>query len=230
MCWSATADTVAGTVVSAVGIATLACVRRPRDAVLAAVPLVLGAHQLIEAVVWRGEEGEVSDGVAELARNVWAFIAFPLLPFMVPLGVLLAVWPQSGPGRRRLLGGLFAVGAVASAALAKAQWERGVDAHIHGHTVQYSIGIPNAHLVIAAYLVATLGALLASGDRPLVRFGVVGALGAAFCAWMWTVEFASTWCALAAVGSVMLLAWVRGRPSERKQAGDRALGTVRAGS
>ncbi|NUP33607.1 MAG: hypothetical protein HOU01_18130 [Streptomycetaceae bacterium] len=208
MCWSPTADITAGTVVSAVGIATLASVRRPRDIPLATLPLVLGFHQLVEAFVWRGELGQTAPGTAELARNIWAFIAFPLLPFLVPLGVLVAMWPQASRNRRIVLGGFFAVGAVVAALLLDAM-SSGVRAEIHGHTVQYAIGIPNPHPVIAGYLVATLGALLASGDRWLVRFGAVGAVGAAVCGWLWTVEFASTWCALAALVSMLLLAWVR---------------------
>lgn len=211
MCWSATADVTAGTAVSAVGIATLASVRRPRDAVLASVPLVLGFHQLVEAVVWRGEEGKATEDAAELARGIWAFIAFPLLPLMVPLGVLLAMWPSAGRHRRAVLAGLSGVGVVVAAYLAEALASGPVDARVHGHTVQYAIGIDHPYPVIGAYLVATLGALLASGDRMLVRFGAVGAVGAGVCGWLWTREFASTWCALAAVASVMLLAWIRAR-------------------
>jgi hypothetical protein len=227
MCWSPTADIVAGTAVSAVGIATLASVRRPRDAVLASVPLVLGFHQLVEAFVWRGELGTTAPGTAELARNIWGFIAFPLLPFLVPLGVLIAMWPTAGRIRRPVLGGLLALGTVVAALLLDAM-SGGVRAQIHGHTVQYAIGIPNPHPVIAGYLVATLGALLASGDRWLVRFGAVGAVGAAVCGWLWTREFASTWCALAAVVSVLLFAWVRDPRRGSADAGEP--GTAAAGT
>lgn len=214
MCWSATADVIAGTAVSAVGVATLASVRRPRDIPLASIPLILGFHQLVEAVVWRGEEGKATEQAAELARGIWAFIAFPLLPFLVPLGVLLAVWPAADRNRRTALAALLGVGVVVAAFLGEALASGPVNATVRGHTVQYAIGIDHAHAVIGGYLVATLGALLASGDRILVRFGAIGAVGAAACAWIWTREFASTWCALAAVTSVMLLAWVRGRSTD----------------
>ncbi|WP_324617216.1 DUF6629 family protein [Streptomyces sp. NRRL F-2580] len=49
MCWSATADLVAGTVVAAVGVVCVAHVRRVRDLPIAAPPLLLGAHQLVAA-------------------------------------------------------------------------------------------------------------------------------------------------------------------------------------
>lgn len=52
MCWSPTADPVAGTVVAAVGIVCVARVRRARDLPVAALPLLMGVHQLVEAAVW----------------------------------------------------------------------------------------------------------------------------------------------------------------------------------
>lgn len=69
MCWSATADLVAGTAVAAVGVACVARARRARDLPLAALPLLLGAHQLVEARVWHTGGGT---GPATLA---WAVIA-----------------------------------------------------------------------------------------------------------------------------------------------------------
>ncbi|MET9640711.1 DUF6629 family protein [Streptomyces virginiae] len=51
MCWSATADLVAGTAVAAVGLVCVARVRRARDLLVAALPLLLGVHQLMEAAV-----------------------------------------------------------------------------------------------------------------------------------------------------------------------------------
>jgi hypothetical protein len=56
-----------------------------------------------------------------------------------------------------------------------------------------------------------VGSLLVSGDRVLRLLGVVVAVGAALCAALWRLEFISTWCAFAAVVSVMMLWWVRDR-------------------
>lgn len=57
MCWSATADLVAGAGVAAVGVACVARVRSARDLPLAALPLLLGAHQLVESAVWDADGG-----------------------------------------------------------------------------------------------------------------------------------------------------------------------------
>ncbi|MFD9325106.1 DUF6629 family protein [Streptomyces sp. NPDC060065] len=202
MCWSATADLVAGAGIAAVGVACVARVRRPGDLPLAALPLLLGAHQIVEAAVWEAGGGT---GPATVA---WAVIALPLLAVWVPVGVLCAA-PRHA--RRRLLIPL-AAGLVTAAALAYALAVRPVRAEIRGHTVGYFVDLSQAELLIAGYLLATIGSLLLSGDRGLTLFGVLVAVGALITWAMWQIEFVSTWCAFAALCSVVLFGWVRRRP------------------
>ncbi|WP_338058927.1 DUF6629 family protein, partial [Streptomyces hirsutus] len=70
---------------------------------------------------------------------------------------------------------------------------------------------------VAGYLVATAGSLLLSGDRGLRALGVLAGAGAFVCWALWRLEFVSTWCAFAAVCSLVLFGWVRGRG---RRAGD----------
>ncbi|MCX4587207.1 DUF6629 family protein [Streptomyces sp. NBC_01481] len=203
MCWSATADLAAGTCVAAIGVACVARVRHLRDLPLAALPLLLGAHQIIESVVWR------SGGGTGPATVAWAVIALPLLPVWVPLGVLLAAPP---PARRRLAV-LAAVGIATAAVLAYSLATRSVTAEMRGHTLGYVLDLPRSPLIIIGYLLATVGALLLGGEPVLRLLGVVAGLGAVACALLWRLEFVSTWCALAAVASVVLYRWVRQRPA-----------------
>ncbi|WP_282794456.1 DUF6629 family protein [Streptomyces sp. CC224B] len=204
MCWSATADLVAGTGIAAVGVASVAlAARRPRDLPLAALPLLLGWHQITEAAVWRDGGGT---GPATVA---WAVVALPLLALWVPVAVLCAAPPGA---RRRLLVPL-AAGAVTAAVLAHALATRTVTAEIRGHTVGYSLGLPWAGPTVAGYLFATIGSLLLSRDRGLIGFGVLVAVGAAVSFALWRQEYVSTWCASAALCSVVLLLWAgRRRP------------------
>lgn len=197
MCWSATADLVAGTAIAAIGAACVARTRRVRDLPLAALPLLLGAHQIVESVVWR------AGGGAGPATVAWAVIALPVLALWVPLGVLCA----APPGARRRLAVPLAVGAATSAALAHSLASRPVTAQIRGHTLGYVLDLPRPGLLVAGYLLATVGALLLSGDRVLGWLGVLVAGGAAVCAALWRLEFISTWCAFAALCSVVLLGW-----------------------
>jgi hypothetical protein len=77
--------------------------------------------------------------------------------------------------------------------------------------MRYSVGIPGAPWVIAGYLVATLGSLLLARDRLLRLLGLACAVGATITVRLWFHSFASTWCAVAAVASVIVLWWVRSR-------------------
>ncbi|MCW8381825.1 DUF6629 family protein [Streptomyces justiciae] len=202
MCWSATADLVAGTAVAGVGVACVARVRDPRDLPLAGLPLLLGAHQIVEALVWN------AGGGSGAATVVWAVIALPVLAAGVPL----AVWCAAPPRARRRLAVPLVIGGATAAALAHALASGPVTAEIRGHTMGYSIGLSHTPLLIAGYLLATVGSLLLSGDRRLFVLGVLVAVGAAVCSALWRLEFISTWCALAALCSVVLLGWVRARP------------------
>ncbi|MGW6598911.1 DUF6629 family protein [Streptomyces sp. NPDC055036] len=203
MCWSATADLVAGAGITVVGVACVARVRRARDLPLAALPLLLGAHQIIESVVWR------SGGGAGPATLAWAVIALPVLAVWVPFAVLLAA-----PARaRRRLRVPAAIGLGTAAALSYFLVHRTVTAEIRGHTVGYALGLPHTPLFVVAYLLATVGALLMGGDPAVRLLGVVVAYGAVVCAAFWRLEFISTWCALAALASVLVLVWTRRLPA-----------------
>lgn len=190
---------------ASVGIGVLAVARRGRDRVLGVLPLVLGVHQLVEAVVWLDVQGRVSDRLGNAAVIVWASIAFVVLPTLVPVGVLVAGWPL----RRWWLAVCLVCGVAVSVAMAVDVAANGVSAAAHGHVLDYGIGLPAGRLVIAGYLVSTLGAPLLSADRFLRWFGVAATVGAVACGAAWLIEFASTWCAYAAVLSVILLFWVR---------------------
>lgn len=202
MCWSATADLVAGTAVAAVGVACATRVRRSRDLPLAALPLLLGAHQIVESMVWE------AGGGSGPATVVWAVIALPLLAVYVPVAVVCAAPPQA---RRRLILPL-AAGMLTGAVLAYSIATGPVTAEIRGRTVGYAIDLSHPQLLVAGYLLATVGSLLLSGDRRLVVLGIVVAGGALACWTLWRLEFVSTWCALAAVCSVVLLGWAGARP------------------
>jgi hypothetical protein len=228
MCWSSTADLVMGSAIAAIGVASVAGAAshgRVRDLPLAALPLLLGAHQLIESVVWAKWDhlpGAAPTGTASMtsattsaasmspqlvggwAVVAWAVIAFPLLPTFVPGVVLLA----AGPGHRARLVPFAVVGLATSAVFAYALASGPITAEAVGHTMHYGVhDLRLAWLVSIAYLVAALGALLAS-DRTDVRLlGVVGGVGAPACYLLWHYAFASTWCALAAAASLVLLRW-----------------------
>lgn len=112
---------------------------------------------------------------------------------------------------RKRLAVPVAAGLATAAVLSYCLATRTVTAEIRGHTVGYLLDLPRSPLIIAGYLLATVGALLLARDPALRLLGIVAGVGAVFCLLLWREEFVSPWCALAAVASVILLVWVRRR-------------------
>ncbi|MGW4893553.1 DUF6629 family protein [Kitasatospora sp. NPDC004240] len=223
MCWSVQADLAAGAVVCGAGLICLARARRAerrgRSGLLplAALPLLLGVHQLLEAAVWLAAEGRFDGPPAQWARTVWALIALPVLPVLVPVGVWRATRASSSPGRRRTVAALAVLGVLVAVPLALAVATGPVTARAEGHTLAYGVGVPHPALLLTGYLVATVGSLLVSGDRTLRLLGLLVGTGAVVCALLWQTAFVSTWCALAALVSVVLIRWTGPPPRPRPQ-------------
>ena len=89
MCFSVTADLVAGAALTPVAVLSLREVRHWREVPYASLPAVFAAHQLIEAFVWAWQDGGVSPAVGHSAAVIYVFIAWPLLPALVPVAVFL---------------------------------------------------------------------------------------------------------------------------------------------
>lgn len=204
MCWSATADLVGGTGIAAIGVACVVQASRVRD-------LPLAAHCRCFSAPTRSSSPPSGAPAAVPAwdRGLGDHRAAPAAG-VVPLGVLLAAQPRA---RRRLVIPV-AAGLATVAVLAYCLAARGVTADIRGHTLGYVLDLPHSPLIITGYLLATVGSLLLAGDPVLRLLGLLAATGAVACAVLWRLEFVSTWCALAAVASVVVLGWVR-RPAGR---------------
>ncbi|WP_323184746.1 DUF6629 family protein [Streptomyces virginiae] len=173
--------------------------RRARDLPVAALPLLLGVHQPVEAAV------RDTGGGCSPAATAWAVIALPLLAVRVPAGVL----PTASPGAPRRLWGPLAACLATAGVLAYCLATRPVTAEIRGRTIGYGVNVPWMPLGLTGHLFATPGALLLGGDRRLRTLGAVLTAGALACSALWRLDFASTWCAFAAVVSLLVLGWVR---------------------
>ena len=211
MCFSAEADFASAAVIGTIGILTLTKVEHPREVPLAALPLALALHQFVEAFVWRNLDAgqQSSTGAA-----VYLYLAFAwvLLPALVPLAIMLVEPPGH---RRRCLGGLVALGAVAGAYLARSLFDGSVSAHAVHHTVQYGGAGDLAVAATVLYVIATCGAPLVSGFRAIVWFGIANLVAVAVIVVVQSEGLTSVWCLWAAVVSVLVLlqfVWWRREP------------------
>ena len=89
MCFSATANFVGSAVLGAVGVVTLTKVKHRRELLFASLPTLFAIHQFIEGFVWLGLDGILSPAVAHNMGAAFMLYAQGLLPFLLPLSVLL---------------------------------------------------------------------------------------------------------------------------------------------
>src|SRR4029077_7514488 len=101
MCFSATANFVGSGVLGAVGVVTLTKVKHRRELLFAALPTLFAIHQFIEGFVWLGLDGILSPRVAHNMGAAFMLYAQGLLPFLLPLSVLL--FEPDAKSRRRML-------------------------------------------------------------------------------------------------------------------------------
>jgi hypothetical protein len=200
MCFSAQADVVGGLVVVGIGLDALRHVGRRAERLLAALPVVLGAHQLIEGIVWWGLEGHVSARVWEPARFLYLTIAFGVLPVLVPLAVG-ALEPVT---RRLLTASLTVVGVVVAVVLMFAVVDGPVESTIVGHHIAYRVELWQGGLVVVLYVAATCGSLLVSSHRHVRWFGAANLVAVCLLGWLSQRAFISLWCAWAALASIAI--------------------------
>jgi len=199
VCFSAQADVVGGLVVTAIGLDVVRHVNgRHGHMALAALPLLLGVHQLVEAFVWWGLQGHVNAGLGRVATWIYLLIAFVVLPVFVPLGVVLLE-----PRRRRRSAMLvFVVLGVAVSTVLLAAMVRGPAKAVLGHNhLSYSTDLRAGLVVVVAYVIATCGSLIVSSYHDVAVFGIVNLVAVAVIARLTIDGFASLWCGWAAITS-----------------------------
>lgn len=197
MCFSPEVDVAAGLLVGVVAVDCLRHTRRPAEVPLALLPLVFAVHQLVEAFVWWGLEGDVSTSVGRAAEWVYLAIAFGLLPVLVPLAVE-ALEPAT---RRHRMALFVALGGVVATLLMVAVVRGPILTRIEGYHVDYRVDLWQGGLLVLLYVLATCGSLLVSVHSHVRAFGIANLAAVAVLAWLNQSAFISLWCAWAALTS-----------------------------
>lgn len=206
MCFSPQADLAGGVVAGMIGVDALRHVRHHSERLLAWLPLLFGAHEIVEAFVWWGLTDKVSWSVGGAAVWLYLAVAFVVVPVVVPVAVT-AVEPN--PTRRKIMIGLTAVGVVVAVIYLVVMVTRPVGARIDGHTVVYSIPLGQNGTVNALYVLAACGLLMISSHRHIVIFGVVNLGAVAVLLMLASDANTSLWCAWAAVTSLVIAGHLR---------------------
>jgi len=207
MCFSVQADVVAGVVLLPVAVLSLREVKHSREIPFAALPLLFALHQLTEAFVWAGEAGDVSTRVLHAATFGYVLFALPVLPTLMPVAVLM-LEPQ---GARWRVAPFVGLGAVVSAYFSYATIAHPITVTVHQNALEYNVGLIAGDAWAVLYIVAVIGPAVLSGYPSIVTFGVLNLIGLTTVALLYKEAFASLWCVLAAMISVLVLLHMRGR-------------------
>lgn len=205
MCFAPEADLIGGVIVSGAGIDALRHVRHRREIGLAALPLVFGAHQIIEAFAWWGLRGSVPETVGVLARDVYLVIAFTL-PLVVPLAVR-AIEPEEH--RRRRMTPFVVLGGTITAVLLGQMAAGPVGAEACGRYIAYDAGLVLGGPTAVLYVVAVCAPLILTSIRPLRLFGAANLVAVIGLGLLISQGFISLWCAWAAIASLVVVLHLR---------------------
>jgi hypothetical protein len=212
VCFSATANFVGSAVLASVGIVTLTKVKHRREVLFAALPTLFAIHQFIEGFVWLGLDGILSPAVAHDMGAAFMLYAQGLLPFLLPLSVLL--FEPNRKSRKRMVPFLV-LGGATTLYILWALTAYPLQLYIKGNSIVYINQATNNTTVALLYIVATCGSLFFSKIRMMVVFGAANLGILLIVMAVKRHAFTSLWCAYAAVASVIVLAFFWKSAAER---------------
>lgn len=202
MCFSAAANFAGSGVLGTLGILTLTKVKHRRELLFASLPALFAIHQFIEGFVWLGLDGRLSPTVTHNMGAAYMLYAQGLLPFLLPLGVLL--FEPNRQSRRRMVPFLIIGGATGLYILwALAAYPTQI--YVRQNSIVYTNPATSHILVAILYVIATCGSLFFSRIRAMIIFGVANLAILLVVAAIKQYAFTSVWCAYAAVASLIVL-------------------------
>ena len=204
MCFSATANFVGSGVLGALGIVTLAHVKHRRELLFAALPTLFAIHQFIEGFVWLGLDGKLSPTVTHNMGAAYMLYAQGLLPFLLPMGVLL--FEPNGRSRTRMVPFLV-IGGATGLYILWALTAYPTEIYIRQNSIVYTNQATSHMIVAILYVIATCGSLFFSKVRAMIVFGVANLAILLIVDAVKQYAFTSLWCAYAALASVIVLVY-----------------------
>jgi len=204
MCFSAAANFVGSGALGAIGVVTLTRVKHRRELLFASLPILFAVHQFIEGFVWLGLDGILSPTVTHNMGAAFMLYAQGLLPFLLPLSVLL--FEPDRKSRQRMMPFLI-IGAGTALYILWALIAYPLQVFIRGNSIVYINPATNNTTVAVLYVIATCGSLFFSQIKPMILFGAANLAILLIVMEVKRYAFTSLWCAYAAVASVIILAY-----------------------
>ena len=207
MCFSATASFVAGSTLSAIGVAAIREAKDRRDVPFAMIPLLFGVQQLIEGALWLtfAHEAPQLQRMTTYGYSIFSHVLWPIyVPFAfrfletVPWRRTAMLWFQIAG----LAVGLYLLYFLVTAPV--------VATVIEGHIVYES---PHFYIlaVMALYLASTCVTGFFSAHKFVRLFGVLALLSFLLSWVAYARALVSVWCFFAAILSLLIFLHLRYR-------------------
>lgn len=204
MCFSATANFAGSAVLGTLGVITFTRVKHRRELLFAAIPTLFAVHQFIEGFVWLGADGILSKATEHNMGAAFMLYAQGLLPFLLPLAVLL--FEPGSKGRKRMWPFLL-LGTCTSLYILWGLAAYPLNVYVRDHSLVYRNPATDHLLVAVLYVIATCGSLFFSEIKFMVAFGTANLVVLVTVLLVKQYAFTSIWCAYAAAASMLLLAY-----------------------
>lgn len=222
MCFSPEASFTSAAVLAVIGVATIKEAHPKKMVYFALIPLIFALQQFLEGIVW-----------ITLSPNHYHPIlhAVSLKGFLIIAGIFWPLWipytlyhlePTSC--RKRILGYCFISGIITAVAAGLSLLLLGNEVHIvahhlaypiplksHDHPV-YSISREGYAIILAFYVIATIGASLITSIRYVWIFGVLTLIAFIVAQVLYSYSFGSVWCFFAALISIVSYVIVKKSP------------------
>ena len=221
MCFSATSSFTVAVVSATAGAYCLTRAPDTRTRPMASMPLIFGAHQAVEGLVWL----EITHSPHSMASGLPVFMFLAIATVFWPAFTPLAIRRAEPDERRRKWLNVFLVLGVGVAVFNAVKLaSSAVHAEHLARSIRYSLE-PNAssplpdflvsakiaHLdwILAPYAVAAIGSLLVSSFAQIRWFGAFLTIALVVLFFVDRTHLLSVWCFLAAASSVLIALLMR---------------------
>ncbi len=207
MCFSATASFAAGISLSVLGVATLQRTKSKSEVLFAMTPLLFGAQQIIEGILWLTFSYE-APLIKQIATYFYSGFSHVLWPIYVPLamGAIEAI-----PWRKKTILAFGAVGSAVGLFLLYLIVRRPVVAEVIGHHIVYVSTYFFELPVMGLYVAATCLSCFFSSHGFVRLFGGLQLVSFVAAYMVDIMALFSVWCFFAAILSVLIYVHLRFR-------------------
>jgi uncharacterized protein DUF6629 len=205
MCFSASASFIAGTALSAAGVATLRMTTRKAEIPLAAIPLLFGMQQISEGMIWLSFRNDslLPDATLTFVYSLFSHVLWPIfVPFAVGLLETIS-W------RKRALAACQVAGIAIGLYLLYVITQFPVTSRVLGQHIVYES--PHFYIlaVMTLYLIATCVSSVLSSRRIIQIFGALSLVTFLAAYAIHAATLVSMWCFFAAVLSFIIYCYFR---------------------